>query len=238
MKDKAHRDNVLAIIGIIFFIFLAIASRSGSREKRDVVDTPASVTPSSTSSNQGQNDSVQEAENLELFPDKNYHFTITVVQNGQTEIIDGNRDGNKQKFSVIGSVKEEYAKISENYLKLENGSYSILNTEIRSYFPYLDLDQLEKILQKSFVTEQDGISTYEVDILDLLDFYTNLEYSGFDELDDDQVKIYKNTKSQVYKIEMDYSNYFSYQDQAMTEKSTFQVTMEFDRFGEIQDLDI
>ena len=104
-----NKDNVIAIIGIIFFVVLAIFARFSTNDN--------------VSTNNKDNEVVENKneETTEDTPEKiiSYNFTYTVDNNNQISIIEGKTYNNKQKFSIIeNGVKQEYAKLEDSYLKL------------------------------------------------------------------------------------------------------------------------
>jgi len=229
---KKNKDTILAIIGIIFLVGLAILARAGGGNQNDSLEPTPSTTQNPTDETTTEPESTDILESLNQ---KNYHFTYTIQQNNETEIIDGKVNGSKAVFTILGNQKEEYAKVSDNYLKKENGEYKIISSEIRAYFSYINNSALSEILEISMMEEKDNIQTYSIDTTDLLDEYTDIEYDGFDDFKDDTIKIYKNKEQQIEKIELDYSNYFSYVNEQAT---TFKVTMEFSDYGNIEEIEL
>lgn len=230
MIDKdffKNKDNVLAIIGIIFFVVLAIIARNNN---------------SSMSSNE-QDDSVnnvveKENQQEESEEDINYKFTYTVNNNGNISVIEGKRYNNKEKFSIIeNGSKQEYARLDTSYMKLFNDNYEILKEDINDYFKYIDINSVKEILEYSNYEEdeEDDIENYSIDITDLIDRYNfELDYNGFDDFDDDSV-ILTRRNNNIVSIEMDYSNYFTYVNNSTY---TFKVTMNFSSYGKVEDFDI
>ena len=108
-----NKDNVIAIIGIIFFVVLAIFARFN--------------TTSDNINNESENkQEVAENENKDTDKEEivSYNFTYTVDNNNQISIIEGKTYNNKQKFSIIeNGVKQEYAKLEDSYLKLGENEY-------------------------------------------------------------------------------------------------------------------
>ena len=232
-KFELNRDTILALIGIVFFIVLALIARGNVSSKQDGKNSSSTVLP--TPSPTASEEKVEENQIFKNIESLNYHFTYSIVQDDMKEVIDGKVNGNKQKFSIIGETEEKYAKLSESYLLFENGSYKILNQDVRSYFPYIELSNIYKILELSSGKEKGDVFVYRIDTTDLLDLYTEEEYDGFDDFDDDTIQLYFNSEKQVVKIEIDYSNYFTY---VHNKNTKFHVMMEFDSFGEILELDI
>ena len=102
MKEEffKNKDNVIAIIGIIFFVILAIFARFN--------------TTSDNINNESENkQEVAENENKDTDKENkeeivSYNFTYTVDNNNQISIIEGKNYNNKQKFSIIeNGVKQE-----------------------------------------------------------------------------------------------------------------------------------
>lgn len=232
-NEFLNKDSILAIIGIIFLIGLAIFARvTVNQESTEQKNKPESTpTPTATP----ENTENKETSLFDSLDSNNYHFTYTVTQNEKIEIIDGKINGNKMKFSIIGEQKEEYARVSENYLKLNNGTYQILETEIRSYFRYIKVEEMKKVMDNSITKTEGNNKTVAVDITDLIEMYTEEEYDGFEEFKDDKIIIYFDENQKIEKIELDYSNYFTHLN---NQPSIFKVVMDFDQYGQIEELEI
>lgn len=230
-EELKNKDTILALIGILFFIALAFVARTTITKEQKPKEEPK---PTATNIEESDKKDNEQQSILESLKQTNYHFTYTITENGQTEMIDGKANANKMKFTIFGNQKEEYAKLSDNYLKLINGKYEIIKNEIRPYFKYITLDEVEKILNESLSKKEDETLIFTVDVIDLLDQYTEIEYTGFEEFKDDQIKVLTQG-NQITKIEIDYSNYFSYMNKTT---SSFQVVMEFRDFGNIEELEI
>lgn len=225
MKNK---DNVIAIIGIIFFVILAIFARfnatssnkNSNNNNQDVVEKE-------------NNDSKTEQEQEQII---SYDFTYTIDNNNQISIVEGKRYNNKQKFSIIeNGKKQEYAKIEDSYLKLEENKYDILNGNINDYFKYLELDDIKEFTEYSVSEEKNDNKVYEIDVPDLIDKYNfELEYNSFNDFETDSITI-EYDKEKIKKITLDYSNYFSY---ITNSTYKFKVTMSFSNYGKVEDFDI
>lgn len=229
-KDKKfewNKDNIIAIIGILFFIVLALMVRFSGGNDTNLEG--GSVTPSPTPS---VND---EKEEVDL--STNYRFTYTIEYGSIKEVLDGKVYSSKAKFSILSSQKEEYGKLGNTYMRLVNGSYQVLDSPlVRSYLPYIDLDSIRKVMSISISsTEEDDVFEYEVSLPDLLDTYTDEDYDMFVEYPVDTLVVSYNKKGHFKKIEIDYSNYFTYLEKTTT---TFKVKMEFDDYGKIEDFEI
>lgn len=238
-NEFLNKDNIVAIIGIIFFIVLVIIVRVSPHTEPNEAKTPKespapTVTPTKNPDEKEQEDK-EETTIFDLIDDKNYHYIYNVTNNDKIEIIEGEKNSNKEIFSILGNQKLKYGKVGDNYLKYENGNYKIITEDIRNYFTYIDIDSIKEILSISNAKEEKEKIIFTIDITDLLDKYTEIEYSGFDEFKDDTVTVYCNENNQAYKIELDYSNYFTYVNKTDT---IFKVTMEFDKFGLIKELEI
>lgn len=228
-----NKDNIIAIIGIIFFIVLVIIVRTSPRKANQNLEKPTVTTSPTPTEN--TTPELDQTSIFDLIDEKNYHYIYNVTENNNNEVLEGIKNANKEKFSIIGTTKEEYAKVGEGYLKLQNGIYQTTTTEIRSYFPYLNIENLKEVLELSTSQVEETKIIYKVDTTDLLDQYTDIEYSSFDDFKDDTITLYYNEDNQVYKIEIDYSNYFTY---LYKNASVFKITMEFDQFGTIGEIQI
>lgn len=225
-----NKDNVIAIIGIIFFVLLAIFARFTTSDNDNNVDNKKDNQETVEKDNQNNNEDGEEEIEEETI---SYNFTYTVDNNNQISIIEGKFYNNKQKFSIIeNGEKQEYAKLEDNYLKLKNGTYEILKGDINDYFKYLNINDIIEFTEYSTYEEEDDIKIYEIDIPDLIDKYNlELEYNGFDDFKSDSITI-EERKGNVKEIVLDYSNYFSY---ITNSKYRFKVTMKFNDYGKVED---
>jgi len=221
-----NKDNVIALVGIIFFVILAIFARFNTSD-----NPPTDKKDNEIIENENQESTEETKEEI-----TSYNFTYTVDNNNQISIIEGKAYNNKQKFSIIeNSIKQEYAKLEDNYLKLENGIYEILKGDINDYFKYLELEDIIDFTEYSVYEEDDDIKTYEIDIPDLIDKYNfELEYDSFSEFKSDKITI-EYDKEEIEKITLDYSNYFSY---ITNSNYKFKVTMNFNSYGKVEDFEI
>lgn len=223
-----NKDNIIAIIGIVFLVTLAMFAR---------FDTTSNE---SNKDNNDNNDTIEKENqnNQEEIEEEsyNYEFNYTIDNNKKISIIEGKTYNNKQKFSIIeDGVKKEYAKLEDNYLRLENGQYEILTTDINDYFKYLDLDDIQEFVDYSIYDEDEHVKTYQIDITDLIDKYNiETEYDSFSDFKDDSITV-EESNGKLKKIVLDYSNYFSY---ITNSTYTFKVTMNFNRYGKVEDFDI
>lgn len=230
MKEEffKNKDNVIAIIGIIFFVILAIFARFN--------------TTSDNINNESENkQEVAENENKDTDKENkeeivSYNFTYTVDNNNQISIIEGKTYNNKQKFSIIeNGVKQEYAKLEDSYLKLGENEYEILKGDINDYFKYLELNDIIEFTEYSIFEEKDDTKTYEIDVPDLIDKYNfELEYDSFSDFKSDSITV-EYDKNNIEKITLDYSNYFSY---ITNSTYKFKVTMTFNSYGQVEDFEI
>ena len=221
-----NKDNVIAIIGIIFFVVLAIFARFSTND--NVV-------------NDNKDNEVVENKNEETTEDTpekivSYNFTYTVDNNNQISIIEGKVYNNKQKFWIIeNGIKQEYAKLEDNYMHLINGTYEILKGDINEYFKYLELNDIIEFTEYSIFEEKDDTKTYEIDVPDLIDKYNfELEYDSFSDFKSDSITV-EYDKNNIEKITLDYSNYFSY---ITNSNYKFKVTMNFNSYGKIENFEI
>lgn len=229
IDDLKNKDSIIAIIGIIFFIILAIIARKTTMQTQEQPQATPTPSPIATE------ETIPQKDILESLKNKNYHFTYTIVEGEKTEIIDGKVNGNKMKFTIIGDQREEYAKISDSYLKLIKGNYQITTSQIRFYFPYLQIQTIEEVLKQSTQKKKENILYYTVDTIDLLDQYTEIEYTGFEERRDNQIKIITTDDGKIERIEIDYSNYYFYLNNV---EKTFKITMELNQYDMIEELEI
>ena len=96
---KKQRDSILAIIGIIFFIGLAIFARSSASSKKNL-PPPSSSSPTSspTETSNAKKEGIDS-----LLDEESYSFTYTVVLGDATEVLDGKVFKNKMMFTIIGN---------------------------------------------------------------------------------------------------------------------------------------
>ena len=228
-----NKDNIIAIIGIIFFVLLAIFARFTTSSNDNTEDNKNGNQETIEKDNQNNDEDSEEEIGEETI---SYNFTYTIDNNNQISIVEGKFYNNKQKFSIIeNGIKQEYAKLEDNYLKLENGTYEILKGDINDYFKYLDLEDIIEFTEYSIYEEDDDTKIYEIDVPELIDKYNlELEYNGFDEFKSDSITI-EERKGIIKEIILDYSNYFSY---ITNSKYSFKVTMKFNDYGKVEDFEI
>lgn len=223
-KFEWNKDNILAIVGILFFVILAIfvrfSSGNNSLEQSGGVSTP---TPTST-------------QNADIDLETNYHFTYTVDVNGQKEVIDGSVNGNKARFQILGRGKEEYLKLSNTIMKLVDGTYQVMyGNTVRDYFMYLDLDNLKEMMSISSVDMgEDDFYLYEVDTCDLFDKFGIGECDDFKDYPTNKLEVTYTKKGYFKKIVLDYSNYYT---SLKGIETRFFVIMEFDDYGMQEEID-
>lgn len=225
-KFEWNKDNILAIVGIGFFVILAIFARfSGNNNNLEQGDGEVNSTPTSTP---------PEEETIDI--ENNYHFTYTIDIGGKKEVIDGSVNASKAKFQILGAAKEEYLKLSNTIMKLVDGSYQVTEVSaIRDYFKYLDLNNIKEIMSISTVDmDEDDIYLYEVDTCDLFDEFSNGICDDFKDYPPNKLEVTYTKKGYFKKIVLDYSNYYT---SLKGVESIFLVTMEFDDYGMQEEID-
>jgi len=226
-KFEWNKDNILAIVGIVFFVILAIFARfSSGSSNNNLEQGGGNVSPTPTPT--------ENTEEINL--ETNYHFTYTVDINGQKEVIDGSVTGSKARFQILGAQKEEYLKLSNTIMKLVDGSYQVLEAKtIRDYFVYLDLNNIKKLMSISMVEmDEDDLYLYEVETTDLFDQFTSVKYDDFTEYPTNKLEVSYTKKGYFKKIVLDYSNYYT---SLKGVSSKFLVTMEFEDYGKQEEID-
>lgn len=225
-KFEWNKDNILAIVGILFFIILAIFARSTTGGNNNLEQNSGNdVTPTPTPT-----------ENTEIDLETNYHFTYTIDIDGKKEVIDGSVNSNKAKFQILGEGKEEYLKLSNTIMKLVGENYQVIETSaIRDYFVYLDIDNLKEMMSISSVKmDEDDIYLYDVETFDLFDKFVSGKYDDFTDYPTNKMEVSYTKKGYFKKIVIDYSNYYTSLKGA---ESQFLVTMEFDGYGKQGEID-
>lgn len=231
-NSNLNKDNILAIIGIIFFIVLVIMVRTSPKQEQPKNEE---LKPTPTSNEKVEQEKPEEVSIFKSIDTQNYHYIYNIETTEQTEIIEGTRNDNKELFTITGLEKQQYAKVGSGYLIYQNGYYQPTTSEIRDYFTYITIDSIKEIMELSTYKKEENKIKFTIDTSDLLDEYTDIEYNGFEDFKDNTITLYCNDNNQVYKIELDYSDFFTHKQ---NQERKFKITMEFNKFGEIPEIQI
>lgn len=225
LGDPRKRAIIFFAFYFVFFFVLISMVRSAPPKSEEA---PSSTNkPSST-----------EQEDLNEI---NYQFIYTIKEDEKTTTYSGKAYHKKENFTEIKDGKvSSYYKLGDHYFKKENGKYeSVSNPYI--YQAFLDLKALEKLLEKEESIVNGNTTTYQVPVIDLLEFYDkDLEYDGFTiaSIPDDTFQVVKEN-NHITKVECSLSNMIQYDTSMKEEKiNSLTITLEFLEFGMVDDFNI
>ncbi|MDE5587266.1 MAG: hypothetical protein K2I72_02720 [Bacilli bacterium] len=235
-KEKEERWNAVAML-LIFGIFLAviivIARTTSNVEMTKPEETVPTPSPTVTPELEKQDPDID----LEL-PDQNYEvnysYLFTFTLDGIQEIITGKRLDSKEIFSIINSEgTTEYARLSENYLKKENGTYHLTSIS-SSNLVYADLDPLLEILEDLTPNIERNQYVYSVPTSELLKSYHN-NTTLVDPNNTYNTVVVQRGENSIERIDLDYSNLYSLINGVLGQ---YTIAMEFNHVGTTEDFTI
>lgn len=211
-NDRYHAIAMLAIYGIFFVILIVFVRMSPTTDDNNqsttnngsnnspVVENNETKDPTNNIiDNSSKDEEVDINEDFEI----NYSYVYTVENNGIKEVFTGKRLDDKEIFTYINTNgSSDYAKLSGNYLKKEDGEYKLVD-EPSSTLKYLDMDKIIALTEKANLTKDGNIYKYAVPTKEVLSIY------GYEQMVSDAIdKIIISLENGIIKtIDIDFSNY-------------------------------
>ena len=228
--ERAHAFAMLAIYGI-FIIVLVIMVRIGGTSTEDKTPTKTpSVTPSATTSptttpNQNQ------VESFEI----NYSYIYTIQNNDQKEVFTGKKIDDKEIFTMInGNGSESYAKLSDNYLKKENGEYHLIDMPSKNLI-YADVEKIISLTEQGTLTKNNNIYNYQVPTNEIIKMYNSDSTIVVDNnLMDTIIMTVENDT--LKSIDINFNNYQTIINNNIP--SILKIKMEFNNVGTTENFDV
>ncbi len=237
-KEKDERWNAVAML-LIFSIFLAVviviartSNNQNTLKREETVPTPSPTMNLNLDKEEIEPDIDSEIvdEDYEI----NYSYLYTFTLDGVQEIITGKRLDSKEIFSIINTEgTTEYARLSENYLKKENGSYHLTNVPSTNLI-YANLDPLLEILEELTPSIELNQYLYYVPTSEILKSYHN-NTTLVDPNNTYNTVVVTRGENGIERIEIDYSNLYSLLN-GITGQYT--IIMEFNNVGTTEDFTI
>lgn len=238
MNNLDNKDKIFGVFFLIFFIVLIIMVRTGSNPEEEKYQDSSDVN-NYTSSEIENSDDDSKIDIYQGIKGNNYSYTYTVNIDNKKEIITGKVYDNKEEFTIISNVKEKYVRIGDNYFKVENSKYIDVNKDdIRSYFKYIDISNIDKItgISTKDKTTDEYTLLYNIQITDLIDEYNfDIYYDPFEDYSSDKVSMNIDSNKMLKLIEIDYSNYYKFVN---SKDTNFNVTLEYSNYGKVEDFDV
>ncbi|MCI8588677.1 MAG: hypothetical protein HFG40_03395 [Bacilli bacterium] len=232
-KEKNERYNAIAML-IVFGLFLTIAiiiARIDPASSTTQNQKPQTTTPPPTNITPKPTDHVEDIEQNTGDYEINYSYLYTFNLNGVEEVITGKRLDTKEIFTIINNNgSTEYAKLSDNYLKKENGKYQLINKPSMN-LNYSDLEPLLEILENLPPSLNLNQYSYSVPTSMLLKEYYPESTQAVPTETYNSVIMTRNNNT-IERLDIDYSNFYSFLTGTI---STYTATMEFNNIGTTED---
>lgn len=207
---------------IVFFIFLVVLLRSAYKTNNE----------SLTRYNSGYKHNFT----LDALNKNNYAFTYKVFKNDQIIIFEGSKYNNTSSFLMSGEVASSYKFNGKNYSKKNENTLlyeDVVNP--MEFDRFLDSTILPLIFTRStYVSRTEYLNSEEKDYN--YDIATSTLIKLVDHIETDldginKVVAHVNEKGELYRLDMDVTNYFKYFD-----SSIYYYTLElnFSKFGEVE----
>lgn len=234
-KDsRYHAIAMLAIYGIFMLILVVVIRMSGSDLSyqdgtNSMTPTPTPVDTSIPNVDIDDNDADADVTDSN---DINYSYSYTVTYNGVSEVYLGKKIDAKEKFTLIkDGVTTDYAILSDNYLKLENGIYHITENP-SNFFKYCDVEKILLLTENEISIESNNSTKYNVSNADISRYF-NDKIS----IDNEQTNLVQLNfiDDNLKNIDLDFSNYLS---SVNGETVTLTIHMEFVDVGTTEDFEI
>lgn len=231
---KDERWNAVAML-IIFAFFLGILifmlrfNGTTAREEKPKSTSFPTVSPTASPGDT----------NLDLEPnlgnyEVNYSYLYTFTFNDTKETITGKRLDQKEIFTLINQTgSTDYARISDNYLKKENGTYHLVDIPSRNLI-YANLDPLIAILEELTPNINANQYTYYVSTPTLLTAY-HKDLGLIDSNSTLNTVVITRNNEAIGAIDIDYS---SLSTLISGTNSQYTIHMEFNHVGTTEDFTI
>lgn len=229
--NRTHAIAMLAIYGIIFTIVIVMIRISGVNKNEtntSYSDKENITTPSNTNSDYNtNNDSASDKDD-----NTNYSYSYTIYYNDEKEIYLGNKNGNKERFTLMrDNTITEYAIIGDNYLILDNGTYHITKRP-SNFLKYCSIDTILLVIENEISTTNANTIKYNISNSDLSrhfkDSITN---------DNNRTNLITLTfeNDDLKSIDLDLSNYLT---SVKNEETSLNIHMEYVDVGTTEDFEI
>lgn len=231
-NEQYHAIFMLVIFGV-FILVLSILLRSvpTDNNSKSPSNPSPSETPTVTKKPSTTSPTTTPKENVSF--DVNYSYVFTIMNNGTKEMFTGKRIDEKEIFTYVTSTTSgNYAKLSNNYLKKENGTYHIVDSP-SSNLKYTNIDTIMGLIEAASLTKSDNIYTYTVPTSKVLTTYQSnklVEASVCDKI------VATVVNNQVKTINVDFSNYATVINGNVP--TTLTVNMEFNDIGTTENFEI
>jgi len=236
-KNERYHASAMLIIYGIFITILVVSVRSAPKQtpNNNLSQTPT-PTPTINSITDGiikeeeKQESIQQPEN-----EINYSYVFTVQNNNKREIITGKKIDDKKIFTIINEIgSTDYAKLSNNYLKKENGNYHIIENPSNN-LKYLNVEDIIELTLNTNSVQNGNVLTYTIPSYRIMKMYH--PDRSIDSVDGTLMDYISMTleNNQLKKIDINFSNYYTVLN---IYPSTLLITMEFSNIGTTEDFNI
>ncbi len=234
-KQKDERYNAIAML-ILFGIFMFILIIFLRLAPTNDVNNPNNSLNPTPSSNPNQNITGNDNEEInpkEVF-DINFSYIYTINNNGTKEVITGKKLDDKEIFTIINNNgSENYAKLSNNYLKKENGEYKIVESPSVNLL-YADVEKAIDLTEKGELTKENNIYTYTIPTIEIIKKYhpeTTLVIENT--ITDNFIVTVEN--GTMKKLELQLNNYYT---TINSTQGTLNIIMEFSNVGTTENFNV
>lgn len=230
--ERAHATAMLAIYGI-FIIILVIVVRTGGTttesENKTSVSSPTPTEETTQTTTPSQNET--QIDSFEI----NYSYIYTIQNNDQKEVFTGKKIDDKEIFTIInGNGSESYAKLSDNYLKKENGEYHLIDIPSNNLI-YADVEKIISLTEQGTLTKNNNIYTYQVPTNEVIKMYNSDSSIVVDNNLMDTIVM--TTDGDTLKtIDINFNNYQTIINN--NTPSVLEIKMEFNNVGTTENFDV
>lgn len=234
--ERLHAIAMLVLFGIFIVILVALLRTDSSTPLPNAGETSrtpeVSQTPEVSTEELEEDGKIDETYSYEI----NYSYLYTFTRNGIVEeVITGRRLDDKEIFTIVGSNSTtDYARLSDNYLKKEQGKYKLIERPSNNLL-YANLDPLIDTLYSLNPTSIEANRyTYQVSTKNLLDLYHPDSTLVASPTSYNTVVITQNNNL-ISKIDVDFSNLATLLN-GLSE--TYTMSLEFNNVGTTEDFNI
>lgn len=240
-NERYHAVSMLTIYGIFFAILIVFVRMSPTTSDNNQPTTNNGSNNSTVvekdevkdpTNNIVDNDKDEEEVDINETFEINYSYVYTVENNGVKEIFTGKRLDDKEIFTHINANgSSDYAKLSGNYLKKEDGEYKLVD-EPSTNLEYLDIDKVITLTEKASFTQEGNLYKYVVPTKEVLSIY------GYEQMISDASDsiIISLENGLIKTIDIDFSNYSYVINGNVSTKLT--IKMEFNNVGTTENFNV
>ena len=242
-KDERWHAGAMLIIYGIFITFVIVSVRTApsttNQQGTNQTTTPTNTPVSTPNSNTSITDGIIKEETQETIPSQeyeiNYSYVFTIQNNEYKEVITGKKLDDKEIFTIIDTTgSTDYAKLSDNYLKKENGEYHIVESPSNN-LKYVNVEDIIELTLNTTPTQTENIYTYTVPSYQVMKmFHPDRSIDSIDGTLMDTI-ILTTENDNLKKIDINFSNYYT---ALSIYPSTLIITMEFSNIGTTEDFNI